>query len=82
MENKDTKSCKRKFLIPEIQDKPLELSSNEILVRWGMTVQERVTEKLGDDNEMRRTLVGNRSRKGWVKGGPGKLDGIQENKSD
>ena len=54
MENKDTKSCKRKFLIPEIQDKPLELSSNEILVRWGMTVQERVTEKLGDDNEVVR----------------------------
>lgn len=51
-------------MIPEIQDKPLELSSNEILVRWGMTVQERVTEKLGDDNEVRRTLVGNRSRKG------------------
>lgn len=64
MENKDTKSCKRKFLIPEIQDKPLQLSSNEILVGWGMTVQERGTEKLGDDNQMRGTLVGNRSRKG------------------
>lgn len=79
MENKVTKSYKRKFLIPEILDKPLELHSNAILVRWGMTVQERGTEKL-EENEMRGALVGNRSRKGWVKGDSRKLERIQKNK--
>lgn len=29
-----------------------------------MTVQERMTEKLGEENEMRGALMGNRSRKG------------------
>lgn len=36
-------SIQRLVLIPEILDKCLELCSNESLVRWGMTVQERVT---------------------------------------
>lgn len=67
MENKVIRSCKRKFLIPEIPDKPLKLCSNAIFVRWGMTVQERVTRKLREENEMRGKLVGNRSRKGWIK---------------
>lgn len=40
MENKVTKSCKRKFLIPEILDKPSELRSKAVFVRWDMTVQD------------------------------------------
>jgi hypothetical protein len=81
MENKVTKSCKRKFLIPEILDKPLELHSSAVFVRWDMTVQDRGKENLGEENEVRGTLVGNRFRKGQVKGKLlGKLEKIQINK--
>lgn len=44
----ELKSCQTKFLTPEIS-----LCSNVVLVRWGMTVQERVTEELGEEHEMR-----------------------------
>lgn len=49
-------------LIPEILDKCLELCSNKIIVRWCMTVQERVTKTKKTRREMR-----NSSRKDWIK---------------
>lgn len=65
MEDEVTESFKRKFLIPEILDKLSGHRTNEILVRWGMTAPERMAGKLGEKNEMRRTLMrGNRSWKG------------------
>lgn len=65
MENEVTEFCKRRFLILEVLAKHLELCTNEILVRWGVTMQERVAGKLREKNEMRGALMrGNRSWEG------------------
>lgn len=80
MKNKVTESFKIKFLIPEILDKLSELHTNEILVRWGMAVQERMAGKLEEKNEMRGTLMRRQVLERGLKEDSGKLERIQKNK--